>query len=290
MFNFAEEPFIINGIKSWIHCVKCHGEKSRTHIPGNYHYHDYIELLYAFDADAVVWSGGEKNSFRTGDLIIINSGESHSFTYNRDSSYFCIKFLPHILYADENSLFEFKYVVPFLLENSRQKIFRSNELSGTNVKGLITEIMNEWDNMDSAFELIIRANILKIFAGIFRHWHQSNILPETANITDSLKTALQYVDENFSTATEAEVATYCNMSYNHFSFLFKKAMGKSFVEYITFLRLREAEKLLLSSDKSITDIAIHSGFSTSSYFISKFKKYKGMTPRQFREKTRNMVL
>lgn len=290
MFNFAEEPFIINGIKSWIHCVKCHGKKSKTHIPNSYHYHDYIELLYATDADAVVWSGGEKNSFRTGDLIIINSEESHSFTYNRDSSYFCIKFLPHILYADENSLFEFKYVVPFLLENSRQKIFRSNELNGTDVKGLITEIMNEWDSMAPAFELIIRANILKIFAGIFRHWHQSNILPETANITDTLKTALQYVDENFSTATEAEVAAYCNMSYNHFSFLFKKAMGKSFVEYITFLRLREAEKLLLSSDKSITDIAIRSGFSTSSYFISKFKKYKGMTPRQFREKTRNMVL
>ncbi len=290
MYNIPEGPFIVNGIKSWIHCVKCYGKKSKTHIPGNYHYHDYIELLYAFDADVVVWSGGEKNSFRTGDLIIINSEESHTFTYNRDSHYVCIKFLPHILYADEASLFEFRYVVPFLLENSRQKIFRSNELSGTDVKGLITEIMEEWDNMDSAFELIIRANILKIFAGIFRHWHQSNILPEAAQITDTLKTALQYVDENFSTATEAEVAAHCNMSYNHFSFLFKKAMGKSFVEYITFLRLREAEKLLLSSDKSITDIASRSGFSTSSYFISKFKKYKGMTPRQFREKTRNMTL
>ncbi|MBQ7097591.1 MAG: helix-turn-helix domain-containing protein [Clostridia bacterium] len=290
MYNIPEGPFIVNGIKSWIHCVKCNGQKSNSQIPDKYHYHDYIELLYAFDTDAVVWSGGEKNYFRTGDLIIINSEEPHTFTYNRESHYVCIKFLPHILYADENSLFEFRFVVPFLLENSRQKIFRSNELQNIDVKGLISEIMTEWDSKEAAFELVIRANILKLFTGIFRYWHQCNILPETAQITDTLKTALQYVDENFITATEAEVAAICNMSYNHFSFLFKKAMGKSFVEYITFLRLREAEKLLLSSDKSITDIAWRSGFSTSSYFISKFKKYKGMTPRQFREKTRNMVL
>ncbi len=289
MYNIPEKPFEINGIKSWIHCVKCSGKKSKNHIPNNYHYHDYIELLYAFDTDAVVWSGGEKNSFRTGDLVIINSGESHSFTYNRDSYYFCIKFLPQILYADETSLFEFRFVIPFLLENSRQKIFRTNELCGTDVKGLVSEIMEEWDSMDSAFELIIRANILKIFAGIFRHWHQINILPKTANMTNTLKTALQYVDENFSTVTEAEVAKHCNVSYNHFSYLFKNAIGKSFVEYVTFLRLREAEKLLLSTDKSITEIANMSGFSTSSYFISNFRKHKGLTPRQFREKTRNTL-
>lgn len=290
MFNFAEKPFIINGIKSWIHCVKCDCPSKGITIPQSYHYHDYIELLYATDADAYVWAGGEKNRVCTGDLMIINSHEPHAFTYNRDSHYLCIKFLPHILYADENSLFEFRYVVPFLLENSHQKIFRSDELTTADINGLTAEIMQEWEARDSAFELIIRANILKIFAAIFRHWHQSSILPETAQITDTLKCALEFVGENFATVTEAEVASHCNMSYNHFSYLFKKVMGKSFVDYVTFLRLREAEKLLLSSDKSITDIASRSGFSTSSYFISKFKKYKGMTPKQFRDKTRSVSI
>lgn len=288
MYNIPEKPFIINGIKSWIHCVRCDCKKSNAKIPDNYHYHDYIELLYAIDADVTVWSGGEKCSFQTGDLIIINSQESHAFTYNRDSYYICIKFLPHILYADENSLFEFKFVVPFLLKSSRQKVFRKDELQSIDTNKLVTEIMDEWNTKGPAFELVIRANILKIFTGIFRYWHQSKVFSETMQITDTLKTALQYVDENFSTVTETEVAKHCNVSYNHFSFLFKNAMGKSFIEYVTFLRLREAEKLLLSTEKSITEIAGISGFSTSSYFISKFKKYKGLTPRQFREKTRNL--
>ena len=287
MYNIPEKPFVINGIKSWIHCLECNVEKTAP-VPTSYHYHDYIELLYSLDTNGFVWSGGEKRAFRSGDLIIVNSKEPHTLTFDGMSSYICIKFLPQILYADENSLFEFRYVVPFLLKSSGQKIFRRDELQSTDVGGLVSEIMDEWNTKRPAFELVIRANILKIFTGIFRYWHQSNVLSETTQITDTLKTALQYIDENFNTATEAEVAKHCNVSYNHFSYLFKNAMGKSFIEYVTFLRLREAEKLLLSTDMSITEIAGVSGFSTSSYFISRFKMHKGLTPRQFREKTKGV--
>ena len=144
--------------------------------------------------------------------------------------------------------------------------------------------MEEWKNKFPAYELIIRSNILKIFAGIFRHCNDNNTLTGETKITPVLKKALKYVDENFTSATAADVARHCNLSYNHFSFMFKNAMGKSFKQYITFLRLQEAEKLLLSSDKSITDIAVATGFSTSSYFTSTFKKHKGLTPKAFRKK------
>lgn len=286
MNNRAEAPFIVNGVESWIHCLELNYPKSDGQNPVAYHYHDYIELLYALDTDAYVWFNGEKCNFRTGDLVIVNSKEPHTLTYNRTSSYICIKFSPRILYADDNSLFEFKYVLPFLLKNSHQKVFCQNELHSTDVRNLVLEIMDEWQSKGPAFELVIRANILKIFTGIFRYWHSENILPNENAITDTVKTALKYVTENFETVTEDEVAKHCHVSYNYFSNIFKKAMGKNFSEYITLLRLREAEKLLLATNKSITEIALVCGFSTSSYFISKFKSYKGITPRQFRERTR----
>ena len=52
MKSFAEKPFIINGVKSWIHCLDCYqpGSPDVTKLY-NYHYHDYIEFLYAIDAD-----------------------------------------------------------------------------------------------------------------------------------------------------------------------------------------------------------------------------------------------
>lgn len=285
--TFPEKPFIINGVKSWIHCLVCKADRSAEQTPLSHHSHDYIELLYALDTNAYVWLSGEKYKFDTGNLIIVNSKEPHTLTFAGSSSYMCIKFLPQILYADENSLFEFKYVLPFLLENSRQKVFYKDKLEGTDIHNLILEIMDEWQEKKPAFELIIRANILKLFTGIFRHWHNSNIFSDETAVTNIVKTAIQYVENNFDTATEDDVAKYCNVSYNYFSYIFKKTMGKTFSEYITFLRLREAEKQLLSSDKSITEIASRCGFSTSSYFISKFKNSKGITPRQFRESTRH---
>ena len=116
-----------------------------------------------------------------------------------------------------------------------------------------------------------------------------SVFSDESSITDIVKLAIQYVENNFDTATEHDVAKHCNVSYNYFSYVFKKTMGKTFGDYITFLRLREAEKLLLSSDKSITEIASLCGFSTSSYFISKFKNAKGLTPKKFRENSRNTI-
>ena len=289
MKSISEEPFTINGIKSWIHCIEMTGHKGDDGKPVSYHYHDYIELLYAVDADGYVWYNEERIAFETGKLVIVNSNTPHTLTFRKDSKYICIKFSPHILYADESSLFEFKYMLPFLSDNSHQKVFGNDELGGIDIKSLFLEIIDEWKTTGPAYELIIRANILKLWAGIFRYWHENNISSDDIKITDTLKTALGYIEENFENVTEAEVAEYCHVSYNYFSFAFKKTMGKSFSEYITFLRICKAEKLLLTSDKSITEIAFQTGFSTSSYFISKFKAYKGVTPRKFRDNMRNIV-
>lgn len=288
--TLPEEPFIINGVKSWIHCLVCETDHPIDDILPH-HYHDYIELLYPIDTNAYVWLNGEKHKFDSENLIIINSQEPHTLTFEGASKYICIKFLPQILYADENSLFEFKYVLPFLLENSQyKKIFHKDELADIDVHSLIIEIMDEWNKKNPAYELIIRSNILRIFTGIFRYWHNGNSFSGEANVEDIVKMALRYVETNFDTVTEHEVADYCNVSYNYFSYIFKKTMGKTFIDYITFLRIREAEKLLLSTDKSITEIAFACGFSTSSYFIHKFKSSKGITPKQFRKNTRNTTL
>ncbi len=283
MNNKHEQPFIIDGVKSWIHCIERIGRVREENFVPTYHYHDYIELLYAIDADAYVWINGKKFNFRSGDLIIINSKEPHTDSFLRESFFICIKFSPQILYADENSLFEFKYVQPFLSDNSHHKIFTKEDFPDCDIHKLIIEIMEEWKNKGPAYELIIRSNILKIFAGIFRHFSDNNALMGEAKITPVLKKAIKYIDENFASVSEADVARYCNLSYNHFSFMFKNTMGKSFKDYISFLRLQEAEKLLLSTNKSITEIAAETGFSTSSYFTATFKKHKGVTPKAFRK-------
>lgn len=281
MNSILENAFTINGIKSWIHCLEQRVDKTSPETPLIYHYHDYIELLYSVNADGYIWCNEESIHFETGNLVIVNSNMPHVLKLERYSEYICIKFSPNILYADETSLFEYKYIMPFLHNNTHQKVFGDKDIDYINMKELFVNIMEEWNTKEPGYELIIRANILRLWAGIFRYWNKNE--NNNITITDTIKTALLYIEEHFENITEAEVAEYCHVSYNHFSFLFKNAIGKSFSEYINFLRINKAEKLLLSSEKSITDIALETGFSTSSYFISKFKAYKGLTPKKFRK-------
>ena len=56
------------------------------------------------------------------------------------------------------------------------------------------------------------------------------------------------------------------------------------IEYLNFYRIEIACEQLLSTDLSVTDIAINCGFNDVSYFIKTFKKYKGITPKQYIKK------
>ena len=289
MHFVAEKPFTINGVKSWIQCLDCLTEESSEHDKTNvenYHYHEYIEYLYALDADMNVWINGVPYHMVSGDLIIINSGELHNTSFNKNCHYICVKFSPRILYSDDNSLLEFKYVVPFLSDQAPQKLFHKKDLEPIDIHSLSCEILDEWNSQRPAYELLIRANILKIFTGIFRYWDRQKVFHTESIMTESIKNALIYIAENFETATVKDVADFCSLSYNHFSASFKKTVGRSFSDYINLIRINEAEKLLISTDKSITDIAFSCGFSSTSHFISRFRSQKSITPGQLRKKMR----
>ena len=60
---------------------------------------------------------------------------------------------------------------------------------------------------------------------------------------------------------------------------------KSFSEYLTYIRLNEAKRLLIDNQHKIYDIAKLVGYNDYSYFISVFKKQFGVTPNKFRKGT-----
>ena len=68
------------------------------------------------------------------------------------------------------------------------------------------------------------------------------------------------------------------MSYSYFSRSFRAITGKNFKEYLNQIRVAHAEKALLTTDRSVTEVANHCGYDNVSYFISVYKHLKGETP------------
>ncbi len=78
------------------------------------------------------------------------------------------------------------------------------------------------------------------------------------------------------------VADQINLSVPYFSRIFKQEIGRSFVEYVTFVRMQRAVWLLRHSNHTIEWIAEELGFNTPNYFSGTFKKYVGLSPRDYR--------
>lgn len=109
--------------------------------------------------------------------------------------------------------------------------------------------------------------------------HQLNVEKYSATIT----ACQHYIyDHLYDDIRLNHLAQMCHLSPNYLSSLFKKEVGKPLSEYIQQQRVDEAKKLLLLTNYSILDISMWLNFNDQSYFIKIFKKYTGLTPRQFR--------
>ncbi|GGA15374.1 helix-turn-helix domain-containing protein [Psychrobacillus lasiicapitis] len=97
-------------------------------------------------------------------------------------------------------------------------------------------------------------------------------------------TACQHYIYNhlYDQITLDHLAQLCQLSPNYLSSYFKKEVGITLSEYIQQQRVEEAKKLLSFSNYSISDICSWLNFNDQSYFIKVFKKYTGLTPKQFR--------
>ena len=101
--------------------------------------------------------------------------------------------------------------------------------------------------------------------------------------SEVIKKAVQYISKNYANNLTLElVANQVHLNPTYFSTLFKQSTGSSFKEYLNMVRVEESKRLLSNTDYSLIDIAVATGFEDQSYFTKVFKKYTGLTPKQFR--------
>lgn len=88
----------------------------------------------------------------------------------------------------------------------------------------------------------------------------------------------RYTEENLRVS---DLAHLCGISAEYFRSIFGNVYGTSPVKYITGLRISRAKELLSSGMYSVTETAHMCGFEDAGYFSREFKKYTGITPREY---------
>lgn len=93
--------------------------------------------------------------------------------------------------------------------------------------------------------------------------------------------AQEFCDPNISLLS---VAKYVGMSSAHFSTIFSQTVGKTFISYLTSMRIEKAKELLAHTDMKLSTIAMEIGYNEPNYFSHVFKKTEGMTPKEYRNR------
>ncbi len=94
-----------------------------------------------------------------------------------------------------------------------------------------------------------------------------------------------YILENYKdlSLNRDKVAAHISISKGYLTMIFKKNTDKTFPFYLNELRIAEAKKLLLNTEKNITEIAYEIGFSSLEHFTKTFKEFEKLTPGNFRK-------
>lgn len=109
---------------------------------------------------------------------------------------------------------------------------------------------------------------------------------QTGTTARAVARAKQYISENYaSDITLDELARHVFLSPYYLSRVFSEEAGASITDYLKKVRMNKAQSLLMSTDKSILEIAMAVGYKDPNYFSRVFKRITGKAPHQYRKGT-----
>lgn len=102
--------------------------------------------------------------------------------------------------------------------------------------------------------------------------------------SDIIQTAKKRIEQDYMSEDISlnSVAAEVCMSPSYFSSVFSKEMGKTFIEYLTEVRMEKAKQYLACSSMKTSEISYEVGYKDPHYFSYIFKKTQGCTPKEYR--------
>lgn len=106
------------------------------------------------------------------------------------------------------------------------------------------------------------------------------------NSSNTLTSVLVFVNQNYhqKDLSLKMLSRRFYLSEAYLCIKFKEETGKTFIQYLTELRIEKSLSMLADKDHKINDIAVSVGFDNGNYFSKIFKKQKGISPKNFRQR------
>lgn len=250
------------------------------------HSHDFLEINYVKEGAGYYLIEEREYEIRQGDIFIINNQERHMAVHDGSLMLEVIVFDPAFLWERMQG---YQFLEPFF---NRSAVFtnciRKEEEGYEKLLEAIVNIRGEYEGRKQGWELFVKSWTQLFMAQLYRVYLKSqdeSVRKEARHKTFTrLQPVLDYIHEHYLDQLELEeLARVAMMNKSYLCSCFKNTLHMRIFEYIDQLRINRACLLLSTSNESITDIAMMTGFNSVSYFNRIFKKVRGISPGNYRK-------
>lgn len=223
-------------------------KRTYSDIPDTHH-HTFAQLLFPLEGSMEIKTKKDSRELDETGIFLIPSFCIHTYYARKTNEFLVVDIPKHFL-----------------------------ELSDTH-PGMYFSMTNSW----KAIRYLLLEEILNNNSQSIAIQYIIRLIAEKIKITSSLP-SIEYIHNHFSEPLNIEkLASIENFHPVYFTQWFKNNTGKSPIAYIQEVRLKEAKKLLIETDLSITNIALQVGYNQLSSLSRLFYKYEGLSPSLYRK-------
>lgn len=237
------------------------------HISGNA---TYSTATHSFDGEFL-------------DIFTASYDELYSIKWNRTSPYeriaiyFDLDTFDSVFSGDEYAK---RAYLEFLDHRKHPNLLRLSDENKEKLSSFINEYDTVLGNEDMATTFKVFSITVRLFEFMFKVINSETFLKDEVKINDLTKKATRYINDNFKYISSINnIAAFLHVSPVYLTRRFSSDMGMSPKDYLMDKKLQHSRNLL-KLGANVTEAAIESGFSNTSYFIQLYKKKYGVTPKK----------
>jgi AraC-like DNA-binding protein len=251
----------------------------------------FFELIFIVSGSGTQTLNGNTFEYREGNMFLITPEDDHSFQIRTTTGFLIIRFNDVYIGSNMSSIEHIRHM-EYILWNANHKpgCILINLEDKRLVRPLMEAIIREHANRDFFDVELLRQLVNTVIVIVARCVARS--FPDKMG-SDSEKKILdiiRYIQSNIRYPEKikaANIAGHFAISEFYMGRYFKKHTGETMQQYILSFKLKLVEARLLYSDMRINEIVSELGFTDESHINKLFRKFKGVSPTEYRKSKKN---
>lgn len=261
-------------------------DKTHPRYVMDVHWHREFEIVRVLSGSFTVYLNNTEFGLKKDDILFMGCGCLHR-GQPTDCVYECIVLDLKMLTGQHGDPTE-RYISPIV--NSQVNIRNVLPPKDCDLYRTATDLFTAMGSAKPYYELSVYGLLFTLIAQIYSHEYTISPSDRTQpnKQIERVTSVLDWINQNFKEPIRSEkLSQISDLNFNYLCKIFKNITGQTITQYINEQRIEHACYDIAKKHKSITDAAFNNGFNDLSYFAKTFKRYKGMTPREFKASVKN---